>query len=80
MEDVLKDNNHGSVNIKKLKRLDDEVNLTEMVLRIEKRKKVGIRPDNLKNNDVRISFQEKTLLPTKGDEEDEDSFTSKPFS
>ena len=41
-----------------------------MILRIEKRKKVGILPDNLKNNDVRMSFQWKTTLPKSFTEED----------
>ena len=40
-----------------------------MILRIEKRKKVGIQPDNLKNNDVRMSFQYKTTLPKGYDNE-----------
>ena len=56
MQDVLNDSMEDNLDNDYLMSLNDQIKLGEMILRIEKRKKVGIQPDNLKNNDVRMSF------------------------
>ena len=70
IQDVINDSQDDDLDDDYLVNLNDQIKLGEMILRIEKRKKVGIQPDNLKNNDVRMSFQWKTTLPKSFTEDD----------
>ena len=71
IHDMIEDSQEDNLDNDYLMSLNDQIKLGEMILRIEKRKKVGIQPDNLKNNDVRMSFQYKTTL-SKSSAQDED--------